>query len=45
MFGFIKKIFIELLVSIVITSSYTKCVFLINQNCMTQHTMINLHPN
>ena len=34
-----------LLISIVNASSYTKCVSLSNQNCMTQPILINLHPN
>ena len=45
MFGFIKKIFIELLANVVSTSSNTKSVFLSNQKCMTEPTNINLHPN
>ena len=45
MFGFIKKIFIELLASVVSTSSNTKSVFLNNQKCTTEPTNINLHPN
>ena len=42
MFGLIKKIFIGLLTGLV---NHTKCVSLSNQNCMTQPTLINLHPN
>ena len=38
MFGFIKKIFISLLASIVNASNHRKCIF-------TQPTLINLHPN
>ena len=45
MFGFIKKIFIGLLASVVSACSHTKWVSLSNQNCMTQLTIINLHPN
>ena len=45
MFGLIKKIFIGLLTGIVIASNHTKCVLLRNQKCMTQPTLINLHPN
>ena len=44
MFGFIEKIFIELL-SIVSASSHTKCVFLSNLKHEIQSTIINLHPN
>ena len=45
MFGFIKKIFIRLLGSVVSASSHRKCVYLGNQKCLTQPTIINLHPN
>ena len=45
MFGFIKKIFIGLLASVVTASSHTKCVPLSNQKCTTQPTIINLHLN
>ena len=45
MFGIIKKIFIGLLTSLVNGSNHTKCVLLNNQKCMTQPTLINLHPN
>ena len=45
MFGFIKKMFIRLLTSIVNASNHTKCVSLNNQQCMTQPSLINLHPN
>ena len=38
------KIFIRLL-SIVSASNHTKSVSLSNQKCMTQPTLINLHPN
>ena len=34
-----------LLISIDNVSSHTKCVSLSNQKCMTQPTLINLHPN
>ena len=37
--------FIVLLSSIVNASNHTKCVLLSNQKCMTQPTLINLHPN
>ena len=46
MFGFIKKIFIGLLTSIVVNaSSLTKSVSLSNQKCEIQPSLINLHPN
>ena len=45
MFGLIKKIFIGLLTGIVSPPNHTKCVLLSNQKCMTQPTLINLHPN
>ena len=45
MCGFIKKIFIRLLTSIVNVSNHAKCVSLSNQKCLTQPTLINLHPN
>ena len=45
MFKFIKKKFIRLLTSIVNVFNHTKCVSLNNQQCMTQPTLINLHPN
>ena len=45
MFGLIKKIFIGLLTGLVNGSNYTKYVSLSNQECMTQPTLINLHPN
>ena len=35
----------ELLISIVNASDHTKCVLLSSQKCMTQPTLINLHPN
>ena len=34
-----------LLISMVNASYHTKCVSLSNQKCMTQPTLINLHPN
>ena len=37
--------FMGLLISIVNASSYTKFVSLSNQKCMTQRTLINIHPN
>ena len=45
MFGFIKKIFVVLLTSIVNTFNHTKRVFLSNQQCKTRVTVIHLHPN
>ena len=45
MFGLIKKIFIGLLTGLVNGSNHTKCVSFSYQNCMTQPTLINLHPN
>ena len=45
LFGLIKKIFIGLLTGIISVSNHAKCVSLSNQKCMTQPTLINLHPN
>ena len=45
MFGLIKKIFIGLLTGLVNGSNHTNYVFLSNQKCMIQLTLINLHPN
>ena len=45
MSGLIMKISIGLLISIVNVSNQTNCVSLSNQKCMTQPTLINLHPN
>ena len=45
MFEFIKKMFMGLLTSIVNAYNYTKCICLNNQQCMTQPTVTNLHPN
>ena len=45
MFGLIKRTFIRLLSNIVKASNHTKCVFLNNQKCMIQTTLINLHPS
>ena len=45
MFGFIKKIFIGLLASLVNASNHTKCVSSSNQKCNIQSISINLHPN
>ena len=41
----IKKLFIRLLTGIVSASNHTKYMLLSNQKCMTQPTLINLHPN
>ena len=45
MFGLIKKLFIRLLTGIVSASNHAKSMLLRNQKCMTQPTLINLHPN
>ena len=45
MFGFIKKIFMGLLISIVNPSNYTNSVLLNNHKCEIQPTFNNLHPN
>ena len=45
MFELLKKIFIGLLTGIVSASNHTKCVSLSIQKCMSQPTLINLHPN
>ena len=45
MFGLIKRIFIGLSASIVNASNHTECVSLSNQKCITQPTLVNLHPN
>ena len=37
--------FILLLTSVVSASNHKKCVSLRNQKCITQPTLINLHPN
>ena len=37
--------FIVLLPDTVSVSNHTKCVSISNQKCMTQPTLINLHPN
>ena len=44
MFGFIKKMFFGLLAGILSASNHTKCVSLRKQKCMTQPSLINLHP-
>ena len=44
-FGFIKKIFIRLLTSVVVTTTrHTKCISLSNQKCKIQPAFINSHP-
>ena len=45
MFGIIRKMFTVLSSNIVNGSNHTKCVSLSNQKCITQPTLINLHPN
>ena len=45
MFGLIEKIFIGLLTDLVNGSNHIKCVFLSNQKCMIQPTLINVHTN
>ena len=40
-----KKVVIGLLTSIVYTCNHTKWVYFNYQKCMTQPTIINLHPN
>ena len=45
MFRLIKKKFIGLSTGVVNGSNHTKCVSSSNQKCMTQLTLINLHPN
>ena len=39
------RLFVGLLISIANASNHTKCVSLNNQKCMTQPTLIDLHPN
>ena len=45
MFGLIYKVFVGLLTSLVNGSNHTKCISRSNQNCITQPTLIKLHPN
>ena len=45
MFVLIKKILIRLLTDLVNGSIHTKCILLRNEKCITQLTLINLHPN
>ena len=44
MFGLIKKIFLELITSLVNVYYHTKCIVLSIQKFMIQPTLINLHP-
>ena len=41
MYGFIKKMFMGLLIRIVNASNPTECISLSNQKCMTQSTLIS----
>ena len=45
MFGFIKKMLMGLLTGIVSASNHTKYVSLSKQGCITQTSLINIHPN
>ena len=36
---------ILLLTNVLNASNHTKCVYLSNEKCMTQPTLVNLHPN
>ena len=44
MFKLINKILIVLLTGLVNESNHTKCICFSNQKCMTQPTLISLHP-
>ena len=44
MFRLIKKIFLELITSVVNVYYHTKCIALSIQKLMNQPTLINLHP-
>ena len=44
MFGLIKKIFLELITSVVNVYYHAKCIALSIQKFMNQPTLINLHP-
>ena len=44
-FDLIQEKCIGLLTGIVSASNHAKCLFLSNQKCMIQPTLINLHPN
>ena len=41
----IKKIFIRLVTSILSAANHKKCESLRNQKCLTQPTLISLHPD
>ena len=41
----LKKMFMELLISVVKASIHTKCVSLSNHKCMIRSTLIHLNPN
>ena len=43
--GFINKMFIRLLTSLVHGSNHSKCIYVNNHQCMIYPTLINLHPN
>ena len=45
MFGFIKKMFVVLLTSLINVCNHTKCVSLSNQKCEIHSSLINLLPN
>ena len=45
MLGLIKKMIIGVLTGLVNASNHTKCMLLNNQKCMTQASLIKLHPN
>ena len=45
MFELINKMYTGYLSGLVNGSNHTKCAFLRNKKCMTQSTVINLHPN
>ena len=45
MFGVINKVFIGLLIRILNASNHVKYVLWSIRKCMTQATLINLHPN
>ena len=45
MVGFVKKLSMGLLISIVNAPNHTRCVLLSNQKCMIRITLINLYPN
>ena len=41
----VKNMLILLLTNVLNASNHTKCVYLSNEKCMTQPTLVNLHPN